>query len=169
MWNFYRPLQLTMFQSHIYKISCIRPIVRNKFPSSQFFRILFSTLYLPIYRTTDEFRIFIPNIRRTKLIRGHHHWKVVQEVCCDHTSFFQASRHSLAYQFIINAPLVCLPFSTWLMCRKILHFQPSKFQLSRWKFLWIFLYLDPSFFKENPLSLNPTFGNQRGTCPPNKS
>ena len=37
------------------------------------------------------------------------------------TPFFQASRHSLAYQFTITASLLCPPFSNF---RKFFHFQP---------------------------------------------
>ena len=40
-------------------------------------------------------------------------------MCRSHVPFFQASRRSLAYQFTINAPLMC-PSS--LIFRKILHF-----------------------------------------------
>ena len=71
-------------------------------------------------------------------------------VCRGHDPLFQASRRSLAYQFTVNAPLLCPLFSIFI---KFLHFQPcfgqnsssldpnfSKFSFPR-----------PAFFKENPL------------------
>ena len=82
---------------------------------------------------------------------GHCLWKLVRGCAAVMTSFFQASRHSLAYQFTINAPLMwCPPFSIF---GKILHLQPCfwpKFQLSRHKML-NFRSQDPSFFEKNPL------------------
>ena len=62
-------------------------------------------------------------------------------------NFFQASRHSLAYQFTINAPLMCPPFSIF---RKILDFQPCFGQNFRSQDA-NFCSQDPSLFKENPL------------------
>ena len=76
------------------------------------------------------------------------------------TPFFQASCRSLAHQFTLNAPLLCLLFSIF---RKFLHFQPcfgqnsssldpnfSKFSFTR-----------PPFFQGNPLPrpyiLKPTW------------
>ena len=86
---------------------------------------------------------------------GHLHWKGVWGCAAVMTSFFQASRRSLAYQFTVNAPLLWPPFSIF---RKFLDFRPcfgqnsssldpnfSKFSFPR-----------PPFFKENPL-LRPYF------------
>ena len=84
------------------------------------------------------------------------------------TPFFQASRCSLAYQFTINVPLMCPPFSTF---RKNLHFQPCfwpKFQLSRGKHFWIFAP-KTLIFQGKTRSLDPTFGNARGTYSPKNS
>ena len=88
------------------------------------------------------------------------------------TPFFQASRRSLAYQFTVNAPLLCPLFSIF---RKLLHFQPcsgqnfssldpnfSKFSFPR-----------PQFLKEKPLPrpyiLKPawhTSTKKKVECPP---
>ena len=38
---------------------------------------------------------------------GHSHWKGVWWCAAVMTPFFQASRRSLAHQFIVNAPLLC--------------------------------------------------------------
>ena len=66
------------------------------------------------------------------------------------TPFFQASRRSLAYQFIVIAQLLCPPFSNF---RKIFNFPPcfgQNFSSQDANFP-NFRSLDPSFFKENPL------------------
>ena len=66
------------------------------------------------------------------------------------TLFLQASRHSLAYQFPINAPLTCPPFSNF---RKICIFSVifgQNFSSQDVK-LPKFCFQDSSFFKENPL------------------
>ena len=66
------------------------------------------------------------------------------------TPFFQATQRSLAYQFTINAPLLCPPFSNF---RKKFNFQPcfgQNFSSQDANFP-NFRSLDPSFFKENPL------------------
>ena len=89
-------------------------------------------------------------LNRSKTRGGHSHWKGVWGCAAVMTSFFQASRRSLAHQFTVNVPLSCPLFSIF---RKILHFQPcfgqnsssldqnfSKFSFPR-----------PPFFKENPL------------------
>ena len=70
--------------------------------------------------------------------------------------FFQAIRRSLAYQFTVNVPLLCLPFSCF---RNFSHFQPCFGQNS--------ISLDPNFSRKIR-SLNPTFWNPRGTHPPEK-
>ena len=84
------------------------------------------------------------------------------------TPFFQASRHSLAYQFTIIAPLLCPPFSNF---RKVFHFQPcfgQNFSSQDANFP-NFRSLDPSFFKENLLP-RPYFWNiptkKKVECPP---
>ena len=89
---------------------------------------------------------------------GHSHMKGVWEVLRSWSpGFFQAIRRSLAYQFTVNAPLLCLPFSCF---RKFSHFQPWFGQNS--------ISLDPNFSRKIR-SLNPTFWNPRGTHPPEKS
>ena len=98
---------------------------------------------------------------------GHSHWKVVQGCAAVMTPIFQANRRSLAFQFTINTPLMCHPF--WFF-RKILHFQPcfgQKFQLSKCKFVQIFVPKTPHFSRKI-CSLDPTFGNLCGTHPPKK-
>ena len=65
------------------------------------------------------------------------------------TPFLQASRHSLAYQFTIIAPLLCPPFSNF---RKFFHFQPCFGQNFSYQDA-NFRSLDPLFFKENPLPI----------------
>ena len=66
------------------------------------------------------------------------------------TPFFQTSHRSLAYQFTVNAPLLCPLFSIF---RKFLHFQPCFGQNSSSldPNFSKFLFLRPLFFKENPL------------------
>ena len=88
---------------------------------------------------------------------GHSHWKGVWGCAAVMTPFFQASRRSLAHQFTLNAPLLCLLFSSF---RKFLHFQPCFGQNSS--------SLNPHFFRKIR-SLDPTFWNRRGTHTPNKS
>ena len=106
-----------------------------------------------------------------QLVRGGGgHWprKGVWVCAAVTTPFFQASRCSLAYQFTINVPLMCPPFSTF---RKNLHFQPCfwpKFQLSRGKHFWIFAP-KTLIFQGKTRSLDPTFGNPRGTYSPKNS
>ena len=71
-------------------------------------------------------------------------------MCRGHDPFYQASRRSLAYQFTINAPLMCPSFSNF---GKILNFQPCfwpNFSSQDANFP-NFRSQDPSFFKENPL------------------
>ena len=71
--------------------------------------------------------------------------------CTCHPLFFRpVGAPGLAFQFTINVPLVCPPFSTFRkICIYSLVFWP-KFQLSRGKIL-NFRSQDPSFVKENPL------------------
>ena len=87
-------------------------------------------------------------------------------MCRSHDPFFQASRRSLTYQFIINAPFMC-PHPFPILEKKIafssLVFWP-KFQLSRCKFS----FPRPLIFLRKIHSLDPTFGNQCGTHPPKK-
>ena len=83
---------------------------------------------------------------------GGGHWprKGVWGCAAVMTPFFQASRRSLAYQFIIIVPLLCPPFSNF---RKIFNFQPcfgQNFSSQDANFP-NFRSLDPSFFKANPL------------------
>ena len=88
---------------------------------------------------------------------GHSHMKGVWGVLRSWPpGFFQAIRRSLAYQFTVNAPLLCLPFSCF---RNFSHFQPCFGQNS--------ISLDPNFSRKIR-SLNPTFWNPRGTHPPEK-
>ena len=81
---------------------------------------------------------------------GHSHWKGVWGCAAVMTPFFQASRSSLAHQFTLNAPLLCLLFSIF---RKFLHFQPCFYQNSSSLDLNFsqFSFLRPPFFQENPL------------------
>ena len=67
------------------------------------------------------------------------------------TPFFQVSWRSLAYQFIINAPLMCPLFSVF---RKILHFQLCFGQncSSQDAKFPNFHSQEPLFFKESPLT-----------------
>ena len=67
---------------------------------------------------------------------GHSHWKGVWGCAAVTTPFFQTSHRSLAYQFTVNAPLLCPLFSIF---RKFLHFQPCFGQNSS--------ALDPNFSK----------------------
>ena len=79
---------------------------------------------------------------------GHSHMKGVWGVLRSWPpGFFQAIRRSLAYQFTVNAPLLCLPFSCF---RNFSHFQPCFGQNS--------ISLDPNFSRKIR-SLNPTFWN----------
>ena len=81
---------------------------------------------------------------------GHSHWKGVWGCAAVMTPFFQVSRHSLAHQFTLNAPLLCPLFSIF---RKVLHFQPCFGQNSSSldpNFL-IFSFPRPPFYQENPL------------------
>ena len=85
-------------------------------------------------------------------------------MCRCHDPFLQAIQHSLAYQFTINALLMCPPIYNF---RKNLHFQPCfwpEFQLSRWK-ISEFSLPRPLCFSRKTGSLDPTFGNPRGTYP----
>ena len=72
-------------------------------------------------------------------------------MCCGHDPFFQASWCSLAYQFTINASLMCPPpifnFKKKICFFSLYLFWP-KFQLSRCIFL-IFVPKTTSFFKES--------------------
>ena len=92
------------------------------------------------------------------------------------TPFFQASQCSLAYQFPINALLMCPPFSIpWKFCIFSLVFGQN-FSSQDAKFL-SFCSQDPLFFKEvnlpRPYFWNPTFGThaahthqKKVECPP---
>ena len=81
---------------------------------------------------------------------GHSHWKGVWGCAAVMTPFFQTSHRSLAYQFTVNAPLLCPFFSIF---RKFLHFQPCFGQNSSSldPNFSKFSFLRPLFFKENPL------------------
>ena len=81
---------------------------------------------------------------------GHSHWKGVWGCAAVMTPFFQASRRSLAYQFTVNAPLLCPLFSIF---KKVLHFQPCFGQNSSSldPNFSKFLFSRPPFFQENPL------------------
>ena len=87
---------------------------------------------------------------------GTHIWKGFGGVAVMTPGFFQAILRSLAYQFTVNAPLLCLPFSCF---RNFSHFQPCFGQNS--------ISLDPNFSRKIR-SLNPTSWNPRGTHPPEK-
>ena len=81
---------------------------------------------------------------------GHSHWKRVWGCTAVMNPFFQTSHHSLAYQFTVNASLLCPLFSIF---RRFLHFQPCFGQNSSSldpNFSKC-LFLRPLFFKENPL------------------
>ena len=92
-------------------------------------------------------------------------------MCRGHDPFFQTSHRSLAYQFTVNAPLLCPLFSIF---RKFLHFQPcfgqnfSSLDPNFSKFLFLKLL----FFKENPLPrpyiLKPAWhtSTKKVECPP---
>ena len=80
--------------------------------------------------------------------------------------FFHASLCSLAYQFTLNASLMCPHFQCLekfcifsLVLAKIYALKTQTFK--------IFIPKTPSFFKENPLP-RPYFGNPCGTHPPKK-
>ena len=97
---------------------------------------------------------------------GHYHWKVVRGCALVMTPFFHASQCSLAYQFTINVPLMCPPFSIFgkkcnfsLVLAKISALETQNF--------WIFAPKTPHFFKKTG-SLDPTFGNRHGTYPSKK-
>ena len=98
-----------------------------------------------------------------------YHWKIVRVCAPVMTPFFQASRHSLVYQFPINGPLMCPTFSnSSKICIFRLVFgqncssQEAKFQNFRSQ--------DPSFFKENllprPYFWKPTHTHQKKLSPP---
>ena len=74
---------------------------------------------------------------------GHSHWKGVWGCAAVMTPFSQASHRSLAYQFIVNAPLLCPRF-------QFLDFQPCFGQNSS-SLDPKFSFPRPPFFKENPL------------------
>ena len=88
---------------------------------------------------------------------GHYYWKVVRGCAAVMTPFLQASRRSLAYQFTINALLMCPPFSIF---RKNFSSQDANFLN--------FCSQDPSFFKENPLP-RPYFWKPTRHIPTKKS
>ena len=103
---------------------------------------------------------------------GGTHWKGVWGCAAVMTSFFQASRRSLAYQFTLNEPLVWPPFSIF---RKFVHFQPCFGQNSSSldQNFSTFSFPRPPFFKENPLPrpyiLKPawhTSTKKKVECPP---
>ena len=88
------------------------------------------------------------------------------------TPFFQTSHRSLAYQFTVNAPLLCPMFSIF---KKILHFQPCFGQNSSSldQNFSKFSFLRPLFCKENPLPrpyiLKPAWHistKKKVECPP---
>ena len=79
---------------------------------------------------------------------GHSHWKGVWGRAMVMTPFFfQTSQRSLAYQFTVNAPLLCPLFSIF---RKFLHPQPC-FGHNSSSLDPNFSFLRPLYFKENPL------------------
>ena len=83
------------------------------------------------------------------------------------TPFFQASHCSLAYQFTVNAPLLCPLFLIFI---KSLQFQPWFAQNCSSLdpiFFPNFLSKDPHFSRKIQ-SLDPTFWNPCGTHPPKK-
>ena len=98
---------------------------------------------------------------------GHLHWKVVQGCSAVMTPFFQASRRSLAYQFTINAPLMCPNFQFLDKCCIFSLVFGQNFSSHDTNF--------PNFRSQTPYfsrkirSLDPTFGNSCGTRPPKKS
>ena len=103
---------------------------------------------------------------------GPSHWKGVWGCAAVMTPFFETSHRSLAYQFTINALLLCPLFSIF---RKFLHFQPSFGQNSSSldPNFSKFLFLRPLFFKENllprPYILKPawhTSTKKKGWVPP---
>ena len=78
------------------------------------------------------------------------HWKVIWGCATVTTPFFQASWHFLAYQFTLNAPLMCPAFS---ILRKIMDFQScfgQNFSSQDANFP-NFCSQVPSFSKENSL------------------
>ena len=100
---------------------------------------------------------------------GHSHWKVVRGCAAVMTPFFQTCQRSLAYQFTINAPLMC-PHSQFLENCLIFSLVLAKLSALKMQIFQIsFPILYPSFFffEENPLP-RPTFGNLCGTHPPKK-
>ena len=138
---------------------------------------------------TKENSVVIPNLAWTFILKtasvkqdcaylcwipggGHSHWKGVWGCAAVMTPFFQTSHRSLAYQFTVNAPLLCPLFSIF---RKFLHFQPffgqnySSLDPNFSKFS----FLRPLFFKENPLPrpyiLKPAWHTptkKKVECPP---
>ena len=112
--------------------------------------------------------IVIGVILKQKAWGGHYHWKVVQGCAVVMTPFFQAKRCSLAYQFTINAPLMCPRFQ-FSIYRKIsiysLVFLRPKFQLSRCKISEFFAPKTLQFSRKTH-SLDPTFVNLHSTYPP---
>ena len=102
---------------------------------------------------------------------GTHIGKRYGDVLRSWPPFFQTSHCSLAYQFTVNAPLLCPLISIF---RKFLHFQPCFGQNSSSldPNFSKFLFLRPLFFKENllprPYILKPvwhTSTKQKVECP----
>ena len=93
-------------------------------------------------------------------LKGHSHWKVVRGCAAVMTPFFHASRRSLAYQFTVNAPLMCPPFQLLdflaLFWPKFSLSRPifAKFSFPRHTFLQEDLHFRPYFWK--PVWHTPT-------------
>ena len=79
-------------------------------------------------------------------------------MCLGHDPFFRASRHSLAYQFTLNAPLKCPHFQ---FLEKVCIFSLVLAKISAPK-MQIFIPKTPHFSRKI-CSLDPTFGNLFGT------
>ena len=88
-------------------------------------------------------------------------------MCHCHDPLFQASRHSLAYQFTINAPLMCPPPFSILEKFCIFSLVLTKISALKTQIFPIFVHKTPHFSREI-CSLDPTFGNLCSTHPPNK-
>ena len=95
--------------------------------------------------------------------RGSHFGKWYRNVPKSWPHFFQDNRCPLAYQFIINAPLMCPHFKfleKWCIFNLVL----AKISALKVQIFQIFIPKTPHFSRKI-CSLDPTFGNPCGTHP----
>ena len=158
---------------HITLAICFELCTSGKFPAKLFdiidyFNFFFLVESIPVSRSflkavcTSKYLCHYLSQR----IRGGTHIGKWYGMCRGHDPLFYASRHSLAYQFTINAPLICPPFQ-FLEKISIFSLVLVKMSALKMQIFQIFVLETPHFSRKIRF-LDPTFGNPCGTHPPKK-